>query len=60
MRPKSRGSKTEFIPALPFDHLKHLIGQLAPAEQKALQRIVETADLVQTAGGDFLVVPADP
>ncbi len=56
-KPKAR---TRFVPSLPEQELRWIIGKLAPAERKALAQIAETADLLPTEAGDFLLVPADP
>ncbi len=55
-KPKDR---TRFVPSLPYEDLVWIIGKLAPAERKALAQIAETADLLPTEAGDFLLVPAD-
>jgi hypothetical protein len=49
-----------FIPTVDNDDLPFLLGRLAPAERKALQQIVETADLVTVNGKTWLLTPADP
>jgi hypothetical protein len=48
-----------FIPALEVGELSFLLGKLAPAERKAMAQIAETADLLVTEVGAFLLVPAD-
>lgn len=45
--------------ALQADCLAWLLGSLAPDERQALAQIVDTADLFQAAGRDWLLVPAD-
>ncbi len=60
--PKPRGrARTRFIPSLPEAMQQRLIGDLAPAERKALAQIVETADLIEVEGASpFLLVPTTP
>ena len=49
---------TPYIPALPEHHLAGLIGDLAPNERKALDQIVQTADVLTVAERQWLLVPA--
>ncbi len=43
-----------------MNNLAGLIGGLAPNERKALDQIVETADLLTVGGRQWLLVPAPP
>ena len=52
------GRRTRYIPALPEHQLAGLIGGLAPDERKALDWIVETADLLIVADRKWFLVPA--
>ena len=54
----SLARRTRYIPALPVHHLAGLIGGLAPNERKALDMIVETADVLAVGGRRWLLVPA--
>ena len=52
------GTRTRYIPSLPEHQLAGLIGGLAPDERKALDWIVETADLLTVADRKWFLVPA--
>jgi hypothetical protein len=57
--PKPRGRRrARFIPSLPEGELARSLGRLAPAERKALARVVETADLITVGEREWLLVPA--
>ena len=59
--PKPRpGKRTRFIPASADWELLGMGLRLTPPEQRAMAQICQTADLLQTEVGTFLLVPADP
>ena len=63
LRPKTReqGSIYPYIPADAAHLVAFAIGELAPAERKALTFIVQNADLIQVEGSEpFLLVPTIP
>ncbi len=63
LRPKTReqGSIYPYIPADAAHLVAYAIGELAPAERKALAFIVQNADLIQVEGSEpFLLVPTIP
>ncbi len=59
--PKPRpGLRTKYLPAVADWQLLGMSLRLTPPEQRAMAQICQTADLLQTEVGAFLLVPADP
>lgn len=58
--PKPRpGLRTKFLPAVADWQLLGMSLRLTPPEQRAMAQICQTADLLQTEAGAFLLVPCD-
>ena len=58
--PKPRpGLRTRFIPAFADWQLLGMSLRLTPPEQRAMAQVCQTADLLQTEAGAFLLVPCD-
>ena len=51
----ARSRRADFIPAVESYELCFLAGELGPPERKALRQIVEDADLLEAAGGVWLL-----
>ncbi len=54
-----RGGADDTLPAMGSHQLAFVIGALAPTERRALMQIAETADLLETSAGPFMLVPVD-
>ena len=52
--------RTPFIPAVPEMDLPWVLAPLVPAERKALEAIVECADILTIDGEVHLILPARP